>query len=230
MRDSSTAVVSWSGGKDSTLALHRARERGIDIVGLLTMFDPETGTSRSHGLPPGLLRDQAGCLGLPLHVGHAGWDDYEAVFKRRLRALVEGGVETAIFGDIFLDGHREWVERICAEAGCRALEPLWGESTDDLAGEALELGVDARLCTVRVDRLGAEWLGRRYDRGFLDHVGEVAIDACGEHGEFHTVVLSGPGFRERLWVEHAEVREGADHAHWNVHRWRRGDRDPRDGP
>lgn len=221
MTTGSVAVVSWSGGKDSSLALRRARQRGLDVVGLFTMFDPGSGTSRSHGLPPALVRDQARCLDLPLHVGHAGWDDYEAEFKHGLGALVQDGVETAVFGDIFLDGHREWAERVCAEVGCRAMEPLWGEDSRELAGEALSLGIEARVCVVRLDALGATWLGRAYDRAFVEHLEEAGVDACGEHGEFHTVALSGPDFRGRLRVEDAEVRSAAEHAHWHVREWRR---------
>jgi len=220
VRDAPVAVVSWSGGKDSSMALYRARQQGLDVVGLFTMFDPDTGTSRSHGLPPGLLRDQARCLDLPLHVGHAGWDAYEAEFRRGLEALVQDGVDTAVFGDIFLDGHREWVERICGEVGCRALEPLWGEDTRDLAAEALAVGVEARVCVVRLDDLDPGWLGRPYDRAFMAHLEEVGVDACGEHGEFHTVALSGPDFGERLRVEAARLRRTPDHAHWHVQEWR----------
>lgn len=221
-----TAVVSWSGGKDSALALHRIRQQGVEVVGLLTMFDPDTGTSRSHGLPPGLLRDQARCLGLPLHAGHADWDGYEAEFKRCLGALMEEGIEAAVFGDIFLDRHREWVERVCAEVGCRPLQPLWGACTDSVAEEILGLEVEARVCTVRLDRVDREWLGRPYDRTFLGTLQDLGIDACGEHGEFHTVALWGPGFRERLRVQSALVREAGDHGHWHVQRWRSTPRAP----
>ena len=212
-------VVSWSGGKDSTMALLRARQQGHDVRGLFTMFSPEDGTSRSHGLPPGLLEEQAAALGLPLHRGAAGWDDYEAEFKRRVGALVKQGIEAMVFGDIFLDDHRAWVERVCGEVGCVALEPLWGEPTGELARAALVAGIEARICTVRSDKLPAgllgEWLGEELIASFE----RDGIDPCGEHGEYHTVVLACPGFDRGIVIDRAETRRGPDHAHWHVHEW-----------
>ncbi|MFW6198733.1 MAG: hypothetical protein ACOC5E_02810, partial [Acidobacteriota bacterium] len=150
---SRACVVSWSGGKDSTLVLHRLTRgrfsvepsgRGeaagseVDVVGLLTMFSPETGTSRSHGLPRELLERQAAAWGLPLHAAAASWADYEVVFKDLVRDLVVQGIEVVAFGDIYLDDHRRWVERVCAEVGAEAVEPLWGQDTGELAREVLD--------------------------------------------------------------------------------------------
>lgn len=219
-------IVSWSGGKDSSLVLHRLRTGhvdvpgGIAVEGLFTMFSPESGTSRSHGLPRGLLEAQAAAWDLPLHVAHAGWSDYEAVFKATLAELVEGGIEVAAFGDIFLDDHREWVERVCREVGCGALEPLWGEDTGELAREVLELGFRPVVCTLRSDRLEARWLGRDFDPAFLDHLEGRDVDPCGEHGEFHTVVVSGPGMDGGLVIDQARVEHSESHAHWVIERWR----------
>lgn len=217
-------VVSWSGGKDSSLALHRLRRRqrqrgDLEVVGLLTIFSPETGTSRSHGLPRGLLEEQARILGLPLYVDHASWEEYEAVFKRRMARLVEEGVDRFAFGDIYLDDHRDWVERVCSEVGARALEPLWGEETGELAREVLEVGFDARICTVRADRLAVDCLGRGFDDEFLDRLQGSGIDPCGEKGEFHTVVLSGPGMEGSLRIDEARIESSESHHHWIVEGW-----------
>jgi diphthine-ammonia ligase len=212
-------VVSWSGGKDSTLVLHRVRQQGLEVAGLLTMFSPETGTSRSHGLPMALLELLAEMHGLPLLVEHGSWADYEERFKRALGGLVQQGIDCVAFGDIFLDDHRLWVERVCAEVGCEALEPLWGESTTDLAEEVLASGYLALVCTVRSDRLAASWLGQPLDRVFLNHLRERDIDPCGEHGEYHTVVVSGPGMARRLVIDAAHTASSEHHHHWLIERW-----------
>lgn len=214
-----TCVVSWSGGKDSTMALLRARQEGFAVRGLFTMFCPQTGTSRSHGLPPELLEEQAAALGLPLHRGAAGWADYETEFKQRLGALVEQGIAAAIFGDIFLDEHRQWVERVCAEVGCVAVEPLWGEPTGELARAALAAGLEARICTVRSDRLPADLLGATLNEELLESFARHSIDPCGEHGEYHTVVVGCPAFDRRIVIDGAETRLGDDHAHWHIRAW-----------
>ena len=212
-------VVSWSGGKDSTLVLHRVRQRGLEVAGLLTMFSPETGTSRSHGLPLDLLKAVAEAHGLPLFVEHGTWADYERQFKRVLGNLVRQGIDSAAFGDIYLDDHRLWVERVCNEVGCEALEPLWGESTAALAEEILSLGHRALVCTVRSDRLDASWLGHPLDRTFLAHVAERGIDPCGEQGEYHTVVVDGPGMSRRLAIDSARTATSDNHHHWLIEQW-----------
>lgn len=214
-------LVSWSGGKDSTLVLHRLQRRGVEVVGLLTMFSPETGTSRSHGLPRELLEEQAEGWGLPLHVGYASWQDYEEQFKGLVGRLVrQEGVEAVAFGDIYLEDHRLWVERVCREVGCRALEPLWGEPTRELAREVLGLGIEARVCTLRSDCLEHRWLGRPLDGEFLAHLQERGLDPCGEHGEYHTVVVADPAMGRYLVVEEATVEESRDHGHWVIRAWR----------
>ncbi len=212
-------VVSWSGGKDSALALLHARRRGYDIKGLMTMFSPETDTSRSHGLPHGLLKDQARALGLPLRVAYASWDDYEEIFRRHLSTYAEQGLETAVFGDIFLDDHRAWVERVCAATGLRAVLPLWGRDTALLAQEILDCGIRARICTVRSECLEHTWLGEPFDERFLRHVTRRGLDPCGEHGEYHTVVVAAPVCSRRLVIDEAEVEASADYGHWVVRGW-----------
>ena len=202
------------------MALRRAKQAGHEICALLTMFSPENGTSRSHGLPRQLLTDQANALGLALHVGYAGWSDYEREFKRCLSALVSDGIELAVFGDIFLDDHRHWVERVCSEAGCEALEPLWGEATDRLLEETIAAGIRAHVCTVRPEHVAPSWLGAALDQGFLQSCGGGRIDPCGEHGEYHTVVLAAPDFRHQIIVDSAQVRDDTDHSHWHIRSWR----------
>lgn len=219
MSTGEACVVSWSGGKDSTMALLRARRLGYDVRGLFTMFSPDNGTSRSHGLPPELLEAQAAALRLPLHRGAAGWSDYEAEFKRRIATLVEDGIEVVVFGDIFLDDHRAWVERVCAEVGCRAVEPLWGEPTGELARSAVAAGIDARICTVRTELLDADWLGVRLSDPVIGALEGLGIDPCGEHGEYHTVVVAGPQFAHEIVIDGAETRADTDHAHWNIGAW-----------
>lgn len=201
------------------MALLRARQLGYDVRGLFTMFSPADGTSRSHGLPPELLEAQAAALGLPLHRGAAGWEDYEEEFKRRIGALVAGGIEVMAFGDIFLDEHREWVERVCDEVGCRAVEPLWGEPTGELARRAMAAGLDARLCTVRTEMLDASWLGVRLSESVIEALEGRGIDPCGEHGEYHTVVVGCPPYDREIVIDRAETRLDTDHAHWNIGAW-----------
>jgi len=191
-------VCSWSGGKDSALAFHRAVRAGLRPVALLTMFKEDGERSRSHGLRPEVLEAQAAALGLPLIQGHATWEGYERAFIGQLGAARALGAEVAVFGDIDLQPHRDWEEKVCAEAGLRPHLPLWLEPRRRLVDELLAAGFRARLVAVREGRLPITFLGRLLEPALVDAIEAHGCDACGEEGEYHSVVVDGPGFRAPL--------------------------------
>lgn len=204
-------LVSWSGGKDSALALARARQSLGEEGLLLTMFTEGGERSRAHGLARSVLAAQARALGLPLVTGAASWDDYTPVFVRTLTELRERqGITTAVFGDIDLQAHRDWCLRACAEAGVDCLHPLWGEPREALVHEALARGIEATVVAVRADVLAPDLLGRRLDASLLAEFAAAGIDLAGEQGEYHTVVTGGPGFAAPLALVPGErvLRDG----------------------
>ncbi len=200
-------LCSWSGGKDSCLAFHRASEIGRPSA-LLTMFSEDGARSRSHGLRPELLRAQAEALGLPLRAGHAGWDGYEAAFRAQLARLKDEGVSAAVFGDIDLEPHRAWEEKVCGAEGLTCCLPLWKEERRALLDQFLFLGYRAILVAVKADRLDPALLGRELDAAVIAEIEASGCDACGEEGEYHTAVVDGPRFRAPI-----RVRPGARELH-----------------
>ena len=194
-------LCSWSGGKDSCLAFHRAAGTG-EPAALLTMFSEDGARSRSHGLRPELLRAQAEALGLPLHIGRAGWEGYETAFRARLAALKQQGIATAVFGDIDLEPHREWEEQVCEAEGLSCCLPLWKEERRGLLGEFLGLGYRAVIVAVKEGRLDPALLGRELDAAAIAEIEAQGCDACGEEGEYHTAVVDGPRFRAPVQVRH----------------------------
>src|SRR5918998_776820 len=138
-----TAAVSWSGGKDCCLAVHRARAAGLDIRTLIAMFDESGERTRSHAIPRAVMQAQADALGLELVAPSASWGDYEQVFVEALVALRARGVTDMVFGDIDLAPHREWEEKVCAAAGMTPHLPLWREDRRAPADEILDLGYRA---------------------------------------------------------------------------------------
>src|SRR5262245_1094730 len=188
------ALCSFSGGKDSCLALWRAQRAGLDVRTLLVMFEESGERSRSHAIPLPLIERQAQALGLELVVGRAGWKNYEAVFIATLQRLRASGHTTAVFGDIDLEPHREWEERVCAAADIRAQLPLWQEDRRALADEVIANGFRAVVVCTDSRFLPDEFCGREYDAAFLADL-PANVDACGENGEFHTLVYDGPNFK-----------------------------------
>lgn len=199
-----SAFVSWSGGKDGALALHRAREQGIEVKALLTMFDESGTRSRSHAVPREVMQAQADALGIPLVTAKAGWADYEAVFTGCLRRFADEGITQGIFGDIDLVPHREWEERVCAAAGLTAHLPLWDDSRVLLSRQVLALGFKPLIVCVNARWLDASFCGVAYDEAYLARL-PPEVDACGENGEFHSYVTDGPGFAQAVPVQVARV-------------------------
>lgn len=189
----SLAVGSSSGGKDSLLALWHAKLQGLQPATLLTMLDETGMRSRSHGISRPLLQQQADALGLELVTPAASWADYERTFVDALRILGETNHRFAIFGDIDLQAHRDWEERVCAEAGLTPVLPLWHRQRRALAEQSLSLGFRCIVVCTDSRYLPDEFCGREFDASFLADLPH-GVDACGENGEFHTFVYDGPLF------------------------------------
>ncbi|HTL03846.1 MAG TPA: hypothetical protein VL243_16530 [Vicinamibacterales bacterium] len=193
------AAISWSGGKDSCAAYHRARA-DFNIVCALTMFNGEGTRSRSHGLRPEILDAQVARLGIYPLAQRCEWATYDEAFDRGLADAVKLGVTHVIFGDIMFPEHRQWAERRCADRGLTAVEPLWKLSTTELYRDFLALGATARIVTIRASELDESFLGRELSEDLLPELIARGVDPCGERGEYHTVVTSCPAFSHPLRV------------------------------
>ena len=190
---STLALASFSGGKDSMLAVHRARADGLQVRWLLAMLEETGQRLRSHGVPLALLQAQADALGLELVTAAASWDDYQAAFVAQLQALAARGAQAAVFGDIDLQAHRDWEEQVCAQVGLSAHLPLWGQARLDLVQAFLAQDWQARVVCVDSRHLDDSYCGRLFDADFIASL-PAGVDACGENGEFHTFVFDGPAF------------------------------------
>ena len=191
------AAISWSGGKDSCAAYHRAR-LDFEIVAALTMFNEDGSRSRSHGLRPEVLSAQVERMGLQHLTEQCAWSSYDEAFSRALGAAAGLGVTHVIFGDILFEEHRAWATRLAESQGLTAVEPLWGHSTTDLYRDFLALGGRARIVTIRSSELDESFLGRELSAGMLDEFVALGVDPCGERGEYHTVVTDCPAFSRPL--------------------------------
>lgn len=200
------AMVSWSGGKDCYLALHRVRE-DFEFVGLLTMMTEDGRRSRSHGLRPELLRYQAELVGVPHFTECATWTEYERAFSRLLAKARTHGATHVVFGDIYPDANRIWAETISAGQGLTAIEPLWGEPTEKLVYEFISTQSTAVITTVRDAHLDRSFLGRTLTPKLIESFVEKGIDPCGERGEFHTFVTHYGGTDKSIPVAFGDVYE-----------------------
>jgi len=205
------AWMSWSSGKDSTLALHIAREElGVDVVGLLVTLNAEADRVAMHAVRRTLLAAQAQRLGLPLRIveipSPCPNDVYEAQMAAAMSDATAVGVDHVIFGDLFLADIRAYREQMLAGSGIAPLFPLWGRPTDELARSMLESGIRAVLTCVDPSQLSPAFAGRQFDDALLAEL-PPSVDPCGERGEFHTFVYDGPGFSAPIDVDIGEIVE-----------------------
>lgn len=210
---------SWSGGKDSCLALFKAIRQGGSPRCLFTMFAENGITSRSHGLSLDIIEAQAGAMAIPSTIACAGWNDYEKVFLAQLAAFREQGMADGVFGDIDLEPHRSWVERVCAEHAITPHLPLWQTERRDLLREFIAAGFRALIVVIDQKRLDEKFLGRQIDWQTVADLEAAGVDACGEEGEFHTVVIDGPLFSSPLQLRPGDIvrQEGYSFLEINLH-------------
>ena len=202
-------VLSWSGGKDSALALHALlMDPTIELRGLLTTITDEYERVSMHGVRSALVEAQAAALGLPLWTVRippsATNEIYEAAMLERLSELRRDGIETIAFGDLFLEDVRAYRERMVDASDLRPLFPLWGRTTSALAREFIASGFRAVIVCVDPRQIDVSHCGAEFDEGLLDALPSAA-DPCGERGEFHTFVYDGPMFREPIATQRGDI-------------------------
>lgn len=206
----SKVIVSWSGGKDSCLACYTAMRQGYDVAYLVNFISQQYQRVRFHGTEARLIQLQSQGMGIPLLQRPTPDDGYEQAFKKAVRSLLGDGVETMVFGDIFLEEHKDWTERVCRELGIHSIEPLWGRAPEDVLTEFIDVGFEATIVSAKSDLIDEEWVGQTVDREFLSYLQESDIEPCGENGEYHTFVTDGPLFEQRIEISESRkvLREG----------------------
>ncbi|MCM3091605.1 MULTISPECIES: Dph6-related ATP pyrophosphatase [unclassified Cytobacillus] len=201
-------VLSWSGGKDSCMALDVLIKQGYEVACLLTTVPKEIGRTFGHGEKQELIQLQAKCLSIPAEFIYCTFENYSERFVSDLRKIKDTyGITGIAYGDLYLDGHREWGEKTAAEAGLDAIYPLWMEEKDSLKAlrAFAESGYKAKVIRVREDVLDNSWLGKELDHDFLSKIEAEPVCPMGESGEYHTFVYDGPLFSKSIQLVLPEV-------------------------
>lgn len=204
-------IASYSGGKDSTLALYKAMKEGT-AVGIIVMMEEDGERSRAHSLFPSVLKAQAEAIGLPLFIAATNWENYEKVFVGKLKEAKELGAEVLVTGDIDVPEENCWHERVTNGVGLKVGMPLWRKSHKEVVEEFIKLGFITKVVTVNLNKgMKKEDLGRILDFNYVRELEVRGIDPCGEAGEFHTTVIAGPLFNKELKVKHGDIIEDGEY-------------------
>ncbi len=220
---------SWSGGKDSCLACYQAMLKGYKVSVLLNFISKEYKRCCFHGIDSQLMSLQAKAIGIPLIQREVSADmgEYEKEFKNAVNELKRYGIEGMVFGDVYLEEHKSWVERVCRELGIVPIEPLWNIKPEEIIRDFINSGFKAVVVSAKADLFMEKDIGREVDKNFLGDLIERKICPCGENGEFHTFVYDGPIFKKRIEILETEkiLREGFwKHWYLDVRKWKLRDK------
>jgi len=209
MTQTEKVLLTWSGGKDSAMALYETQMMyGYEISALLTTVTEGYERISMHGVQSILLEGQAESLGLPVEkiyiTRSASNQEYEAKMRDKLLNYRSQGVFSVVFGDIFLEDLRKYRERNLSKLGMKAIFPLWNWDTVELAHTFIALGFQSLITCVDLTVLDKEFVGRDFDEQFLRDL-PPDVDPCGENGEFHSFVYDGPIFRKIIVHRKGEV-------------------------
>ncbi len=199
---STDILLSWSGGKDSSLALYEIQKANSHrVAALLTTITEDYDRISMHGVRRTLLEQQADALGIPLKKILIPKDSTNAIYESRMRALLEeglrAGIDTVAFGDIFLEDLKLYREKNLAQLGMRGLFPIWKRDSAELARTFINLGFKAVLVCVDTAILDPAFAGRPYNQELLRDL-PANVDPCGENGEFHSFAFDGPIFKHKI--------------------------------
>jgi uncharacterized protein (TIGR00290 family) len=205
------ALIAWSSGKDSAWALHVVRQSGdYDVIGALTTINRTFARVAMHGVRTRLLELQMAAAGLApvlVHIPHPCSNEiYERAMAQAMAQAKADGVTHIIFGDLFLEDIRAYRVEKLKDSGITPVFPLWLQPTDALARAMIAGGLEAHLATVDLNKLTADFAGRRFDAALLGAL-PAGVDPCGENGEFHSFVYAGPMLSRTIPVRVGETVE-----------------------
>lgn len=202
-------VLSWSGGKDSSLTLYEIqRNSDIEIAALITTVTSDYDRVSMHGLRTDLLQQQAASLNIPLEKvfinQNSSNDEYESNFNKVLLGFKESGIKHVVFGDLYIEEIKKYREALLDKIDMECVFPIWKRNTSKLAHEFINMGFKAITVCVDSNALDKEFVGREFDAQFLNDL-PADIDPCGENGEFHTFTFDGPIFEKPIPHQLGEI-------------------------
>jgi uncharacterized protein (TIGR00290 family) len=193
-------LMSWSGGKDSCLALYEIQKsKQYQVTALLTTMTRDYDRISMHGVRRVLLERQAASLGLPLRqvliAKGATNQEYEAKLLESVAVYNHPRIDSIVFGDLFLEDIKNYRDQFLARHNLKGIYPVWLRDTGEFIREFIALGFKGVITCVNSEVLDPVFAGMMIDEKFLAAL-PAHIDPCGENGEFHTFVYDGPNFKE----------------------------------
>ena len=209
-------VMSFSGGKDSMLALHRMIKNGNTPVALLTTVKKNQDSSWTHGINNDFLNKVSESLGIELITVECEVEEYEKEFEKKLLEAKQKGANICVYGDIDIEHHKQWGVDRCNAVNMNAEFPLWQEDREKLVYEFIDNGYKATIKKVNLDNLGEHFLGKVLTKELIQYIKAPGSDACGENGEYHTFVSDGPLFKNPIEFKIDKITLDKNYGHLDI--------------
>lgn len=200
-------IASYSGGKDSTLAIYRAIKQGMIPQELIITYNIDKERSWFHGIPEPLLNKISKEMNIPITLIKTTGEEYAKNFEEKLRQAKQLGVEVCVFGDIDIEDHLKWCSDRCEAVGIEAYHPLWQEDRRKLVYEFINLGFKTIITVVDNSRMPEKFTGQILTREVAEDIAKSGADICGENGEYHTFTFDGPLFAHPVEFKTGEIIE-----------------------
>lgn len=204
--------ILYSGGKDSTFAAYIATVHGWDVCCLLTMQSSEESSYMFHTPNINIVPYQAEAMQIPLLCQETKGEKEEEL--NDLKKLLKKAKQTyqldgIIVGALYSDYQQERVNRICYELNLKTFAPLWHVPQAYLLREMLDLGFEIIISAIAAEGLNKKWLGRKLDKQAYEELlhlhQKYQLHVAGEGGEYESLVLFCPLFKQRLIIKEAET-------------------------
>jgi diphthine-ammonia ligase len=204
-------IATWSGGKDSCLAAYKAKQAGNHITAIANTISQDYRRVRFHGVKAEIIQAQAIAMGIPLLQKETTPENYEEEFKENLLQGITKDTEGVVFGDIHLEDCLAWANKVAKSVRLVAMEPLWHMPQEHILEDFISAGFLSVIVSTQANIMGKEWVGRPIDKRFIEDIKRLpGVDMCGENGEYHSLVIDGPIFSQRIEITKAEpvLRDG----------------------
>jgi len=201
--------VSWSGGKDSSLALYEVQKNeNYEVVALFSTITKDYDRVTMHGVRRVLLEEQARAIGIPVHEvfipKNVSNEEYNSIMEKEMIEAKKNGISSVVFGDIFLEDVRKYREENLSKVSMKGIFPLWKRNSREIVMNFIKLGFKAIVVCVDSNALDKKFIGRIIDEKFLEELPEK-VDPAGENGEYHTFVYDGPIFKKKVKFNEGEI-------------------------
>ncbi|MGD0643675.1 MAG: diphthine--ammonia ligase [Candidatus Bathyarchaeia archaeon] len=196
--------ILFSGGKDSTLALHVAAENE-EVTCLITVLSKNKESFMFHTPNIDITALQAEALGLP-QITKTTQGEKERELRDLEDAIDEAAerfqIEGVVTGAIESVYQAERIQRICNRLGLWCFNPLWKHDQKALLEELLEKQFKVIISGVFAYPLDEKWLGKQIDNKLIERLVELqrqyGLSPSGEGGEIETTVLDAPLFKKKI--------------------------------